>query len=636
MKLGYNYIVTSGGYESKAVKINNGAWTKAVDDERSVWSKYSVYDHNVAITFVNDGWIVVVTHRLGGDRPDNNVATWVYIPNSIVITGQQIVEVINEILGLYNAGTAAVNEAAFTDNPILGRDYPQRKIVTKNVPSAGKKYAYRVVGDYTLAEILDNPFQDYYEPYKFVFVYSALPPVTLDLKNLSNNRIVEKIVALPPSAATIRDIFGASNVILTYNGAVFSEPQNCSSDTVFHLKAERPGFDPLDVTATPQKNGEELSLVVPTSQWRRPVKHSMFNVTDANTGKPITNFNINILNTEFDKKTGTLPESTKQITIKIQKQGYALFKETRSLEFNRPISIRLTPVAEQSEYTITTSDGRRMNITIEGRNANSSSPIDGYERENGRLVYKPSGGIGGGLKPVLIGAAIGILFTIIVYLLISIFSGDDNTEKTDTTGGITGPRKEKVQGGDNEDNIDQVEDLTDQQTKEKALADAVAYLDNNPVWDKLEMEKYPELKGLFDDLNQFNLERVTGYWAEKLKGSQKFQELVDHAITCLRYYYNPQKVITSNNPNGNYNEEGDLKINIQNYCNWINNGCTQKYYKSKASSTGGDGTAQHGKQNTGLPKVVSDVQQATQDSKKDNQETSSETVKKNRRGKVSQ
>ena len=74
------------------------------------------------------------------------------------------------------------------------------------------------------------------------------------------------------------------------------------------------------------------------------------------------------------------------------------------------------------------------------------------------------------------------------------------------------------------------------------LEDAIAYLDKHDVWDREEMWKYEDLKGLFDAMNEFRFYDIKNDF-EKLQKSQKYEELEDflrkHSLAKRgRLYYN--------------------------------------------------------------------------------------------------
>ena len=57
-------------------------------------------------------------------------------------------------------------------------------------------------------------------------------------------------------------------------------------------------------------------------------------------------------------------------------------------------------------------------------------------------------------------------------------------------------------------------------------ADAIAYLDNNSTWQRADMEAIAGLQGLFDDINNYNFEKLAQEWAPKLEASKNFAAVV--------------------------------------------------------------------------------------------------------------
>lgn len=63
-----------------------------------------------------------------------------------------------------------------------------------------------------------------------------------------------------------------------------------------------------------------------------------------------------------------------------------------------------------------------------------------------------------------------------------------------------------------------------------SLNDAITYLDNHEVWERSEMEKYDDLRGLFDDMNNFKYKSVVNNYSQ-LEHSTNFREL---RMFCVR------------------------------------------------------------------------------------------------------
>ena len=100
------------------------------------------------------------------------------------------------------------------------------------------------------------------------------------------------------------------------------------------------------------------------------------------------------------------------------------------------------------------------------------------------------------------------------------------------------------------------------------LEDAIAYLDKHAVWDREEMWKYEDLKGLFDAMNEFRFYDIKNDF-ERLQKSQKYEELEEflrkHSLAKSgRLYFNI-----------NANEK---QINFKEYMDYLHT--LRKNYKS--------------------------------------------------------
>ncbi|MDE5594873.1 MAG: hypothetical protein K2I89_04795, partial [Muribaculaceae bacterium] len=68
---------------------------------------------------------------------------------------------------------------------------------------------------------------------------------------------------------------------------------------------------------------------------------------------------------------------------------------------------------------------------------------------------------------------------------------------------------------------------------------ATAYLDANRIWRQEEMEKIDGLAGLFDDLNNYRFDEITGKWADSLGGSENFAKVVKAAKKSVAKHNDP-------------------------------------------------------------------------------------------------
>jgi hypothetical protein len=81
------------------------------------------------------------------------------------------------------------------------------------------------------------------------------------------------------------------------------------------------------------------------------------------------------------------------------------------------------------------------------------------------------------------------------------------------------------------------------------------------------MERNPYLAGLFDDMNEFNLDELCGLWKDQLKDSKKFKDVADWAQSVKSKGKNP----ATGKHSPTYNRPGDNQIHRQNYINWLSN-----------------------------------------------------------------
>lgn len=97
-----------------------------------------------------------------------------------------------------------------------------------------------------------------------------------------------------------------------------------------------------------------------------------------------------------------------------------------------------------------------------------------------------------------------------------------------------------------------------------SLEAAIRYLDSHDRWNRDSMERYDDLKGLFDVMNDFKLSTVIDSYSQ-LSTSTKYAKLFETAKKNIRNGWNPK----TGNHNPQYNEVGENIIIYMNYINWI-------------------------------------------------------------------
>lgn len=558
MKLGYFFQCTAGGVGSKEIKINCHDWAYYVSDQRDLWYKYSVNDECVAITMLNDGMLIPVVRMIRTARPKDNIATWIYVPSKMIISGEILESIINRVKEIVRGSTKAITEATFVNDPILTADFAERKYPkTSCRPEPGSPNAYRTKTPfYSIKEILDNPFQDYYSNYRYIFLFNELPASTEGLVDISDKMLSKTITVLPPSARTISEKFGQDYVQITRQGHLFNAPISASKDEIIELKAIRNGFVPMEFYVQAMNDEEEVVLSN-LPQWKKIIDASVIKVKDAEEDTLIKGVVKTFVDSDYDENTHSIPESRlRNVKVRLSASGYKeeiVYVDLTSV----PEPVSLKPKVEEVSYSYEMTTGQKIKVICKGKGMGTGCPLQGYNVVNGKLRYEypsqqwtpdnnPNGNSGkGGRKRKFHGRSFlyGILTAFVIILIgfgvkLLFFSKSDDKAKI-----VSGEQKTEI-----------VNDAGSQQPDvQSASAAAIAYLDKNDEWHRDSLIKYPELINLFEELNHYDFEKILAR-ENTLSASKNYINLVSHI-----------KSNTDKTFKGTYNDANDFKITVRRY-----------------------------------------------------------------------
>lgn len=571
MKLGYIYTVTSGGYDDEKVRINTGEWNKIVEDERQIWFKHSTNDECLAMAFAQDGVVLVVSRIIGGDRPENNITTWIYVPSCIRISGSQLKQVVDAVKEINRRGTSTVTKEAFTGNPILNADYEEKKSAPNVRPSSSLELAGRYpTTDFSLSDILSQPFQEYYANFKYIFLLNSKNDLKANLIDLSGKAIDKKICVLQPSAQSLKTTFGTTDVVLRLaNGSLFTAPIWAKSGQIIDLVAEKSGCAPIHLKGQAIADDSEVELSLGNHEWRIAISDDLFRFVDSKSGSSIkSNRTCFIMNPNFNRQDKSLPESEiSKVHIKVTAAGYDDFDGVVDLSHGATI-VRLTKTLEKKQFSYTSKKGAMLEVSINGEGAKSQYPLDGYRAVGSRLEYLHSGfawkefGMG-----VAAAAAALLLYLGIAWyfeepqpnpnVIYEDINNGGSTDNINSENGGSGSSTEDNNKDNNKDNNQETAPDNDKKQNEVAT-NYIEYLDNpEGVWDRNELEKFPELKGLFEELRTYDFDKIVG--RVNLFQSNAFKEL-SNAIANNHH----------KNFSGTFTDKNDNKITVKLYIDRLN------------------------------------------------------------------
>lgn len=587
MKLGYIYTVTSGGYDDEKVRINTGEWNKIVEDERQIWFKHSTNDECLAMAFAQDGVVLVVSRIIGGDRPENNITTWIYVPSCIRISGSQLKQVVEAVKEINRRGTSTITKEIFTDNPILNADYEEKKSAPNVRPSASLELAGRYpTTDFSLTDILGQPFQEYYANFKYILLLNSKNDLKANLVDLSDKAIDKKICVLQPSAQSLKKTFGTTNVVLRLaNGSHFSAPIWAKSGQIIDLVAEKSGCEPIHLKGQAIADDSEVELSLGNHEWRIAISDDLFRFVDSKSGSSIkSNRTCFIMNPSFNRQDKSLPENEiNKVHIKVTAAGYDDFDGVVDLSHGATI-VRLTKTLEKKQFSYTGKKGATLEVSINGEGATSQYPLDGYRAVGSRLEYLHSGFAWKEFGMGVAAAAAAFL----LYLGIAWCFGEEKEDPQPNpnvsyedinNGGSTDNISSESGGSDsstednNKDNNKEAAPDNDKKQNEVAT-NYIEYLDNpEGVWDRNELEKFPELKGLFEELRTYDFVKIAG--RVNLLQSNTFNEL-RNAIDA-----NKHKKFS-----GTFTDKNDNKITVKLYIDRLNKPEEEKPKANTPAPTG--------------------------------------------------
>ena len=339
------------------------------------------------------------------------------------------------------------------------------------------------------------------------------------------------------------------------------------------IVAKREGFDNIPCKIMAGEDKKRCSFESPEKCiWNKLITKNFFQVDDGenNPDGNAETISLNELNIYIEgkliKEEGvTLTENEcENCTIVVEEikdksskstSKYEPFKEEKAniLHVEGKYPIHLEKKTERYKYKIQLSNKEVVELAIDSKKGdlNEKAPFCGYVvdtdpfsmRSKEKMLVLNSFYL---LKLIMIGFGIGVVLASIVFFTLFYSGMTDNT--------ATSPEVA------NKDSVVTAPVEVDNYSLEAAIR----YLDNNKKWNRDSMERYDDLKGLFDAMNEFRLSTVIDSYSQ-LSTSTKYATLVETAKKNISNGWNPK----TGEHNPQYNNANDIIINFTNYINWI-------------------------------------------------------------------
>ena len=573
-KLGFAIKFASQG-AGNAIECNKGQWTSKVVDIREYLKLFNgLQGTDNIVTFISfdeSGCFLTQLRAISG-RIGDFLSGWIYIPNTIEATGEDIMCAYNYVRNILLYQSSINNSVKEDIEGFFSREYPAKGYVIPYLPSSGEEYGVRFCNVfYTMKEILDvDRYQSYYSSYKAIFLLDKDGDVKItkesvaSFKDLTKLTINKTCIFKAPSPEEV-SLLGRGTKIVFKTNKEFNSPVPFKQGEQIQLRALREGFEPfIFPIITIQDEVQTFPIVPGMAKWEKKITSSMFSVKNSK-GERIKGTHVFVNGDDITFKELLLSEDDcKQATIKVTAPDYESIEQICNLLKGEQV-ITLHRKIKSSKMKIKLANGELADITLESKENiyTCDSPLKGYVYDNDsyndrdRVLRMSSLFI---WKQRAIGFVAALVAVMFVCACVAFDTWYDNHH---FKLGLPPWEENKIDPDSVQENKSIQSEPEQQNSDSLSLKDAIGYLDST-IWTKSDMDKYPDLKGLYENMDSFKLEVLTN-WYPKLEESKNFKKVYESAKKTLTRGWNPKQ--GSHNPT--YNKSDDEQINIINYINWL-------------------------------------------------------------------
>ncbi len=312
---------------------------------------------------------------------------------------------------------------------------------------------------------------------------------------------------------------------------------------------------------------------IATDDSHKAVSPASFMITAQSTRERIADAKIVVNGVEIKEAHNFTVAELREADVLVAAHGFAPFHSKIDLASTTQALIQLaeTPKIYRFELPVSSSElGAPIRFEIHTKRELSDSPIEGYELNDNiqeghstvnHLSYTGQW-TGYDRRTLIIAAVCALVVGFLLGWLLTGGSGKDDAAATDTVPEIVEvPLAEIPQApvAAQPAPAPAAKETPKAPEKVTTASEAIAYLDNSKAWNRPDMEKIPELKGLFDDLNNYRYDRIVDHWLPRLKASTNFKKVADAVIKGR----SKQKFVPA--AGATYCSKGDTSISYINY-----------------------------------------------------------------------
>lgn len=567
---------------SVGLTVNEGDWTKKVVDIRDILKLYNSEDESkfaMFMSFSENGAYITIARAISG-RGGDNTAAWIYIPNNIEVTGNDIIPIIEVVKEELSASKSNVERLT----QIFNKDHRTTESADYMPSSSEKIFAKRDVGFYPLKDIIgEKRYQPIYSNYNVILIkdMDGMEIVDKNITDLSSEKMVETLVFCPPVKQDLPN--GVTVHFNTSGYPLFNKPVRVYKSKHINLVFKRIGFEDIPYMDSVEENDQICG--VPRFDWKKSISRDQFKVVAAHDSNvDLTDdatITVNNVELKWHQPILISEHDGQQAKVRFSVNGYEPAEEYIDLlHAATSITVKLHRAERAQSWKIELANGHTAVMDLRSKYLSGDkyeSPIKGYSREDGVLRYTNFGVF----KQRAIGFLMAVATFVVICLGVALFEWFDNHNfewqlgwpplKVEKIGSYKAESSTPTESYSNNDDETTPSDQSSV-NEDGSLSKAIAYLDNEAgVWQRDSLIKYPELVGLFEELNSYEFSKILNR-DSKLRESKNFKKICD-AIN----------INSGKQFNGNFCGEGDYSITVSNYEKKLNKPVDQP----KASANGG-------------------------------------------------
>ena len=580
-KLGFAIKLASQG-AGNAIECNKGQWINKVVDIREYLKLFNgLQGTDNIVTFMSfdeSGCFLTQLRAISG-RVGDFLSGWIYIPNTIEASGEDIMNTYNYVRNILFQSN--LNDYISDIESFFSKEYPKKDYAASYVPSSGEEFGVRFNDMYySMKEILDTDrYQPYYSKYKAIFLLDKDGEVEISkeqvakFKDLTKLNIDKTCIFKAPSPEEVR-LLGRGTKIVFHNNQEFKSPVLTRKGDKVQLFAIRDGFEPVELPiVTIQEDGQVMSINPQTVKWYKKIKPSMFAVCNRKREKIDKGVRISINGTDVTYQEVLISEEDcRQAIVKVSAPNYEPFEYQRNLLLNEYSEITLNRKVKSYLTTIELVNGKHAKMTLESEYLPSKydSPLWGYEFEEkypGDKMLRMSSWF---VWKQRLWGFLGALAA--VMLMVACVAFDAWIDTHHFKFGLPPweedkPAKTWQQNPNNGAEEAEVTETNDQQVNQQILN----YLNQNNQWAKAQLDQDPMTRGLYDMINNYRFSDIMNVNIENCDKINKIKKI-------------SQKMIDKGfSLSGSYSQDGTITIP-----NWITT-VNEKYNKQVTVDEGNNG-----------------------------------------------